>query len=450
MTLWDHSQVPNVEGEWWDSKGNSIEVSQVPGGVPGELMAVIAPLVHNPAQQIRHVPIYFSDGSWVCGNATLEWWDTSCKRLVWHTEQPWLRRCIWTRKLSYEVEEYLPSACPWLLNGTRINRLPLYSIFPRDILLDCARVAAIMDMRQMIGTNSSAQDWLTDILMDHDLRQEEGGDYLIPSTTSMLWKDLRSRVEPDIMRRIHERIEQLPLDMWLNSISWQISDQNDMEIWVGRHKINVRKRDFQILEERWVGPPKDERKSLEIARLLALYSVFDNPLHNRRSGMHLAIEPEIRRKCDFEMFASPLNAAVPNGRFASKWPHIEWRFGSIGRYPSVIQTLPHDAIVCVNPPFTELYLDDVMGRLAELKIRFRLRLAIPIRDAHWRGKLNRCLPDAKLDKKYYNASDEQYQVLKHESLHWEDPRVALGPHGSLSETESTSARSQNAESSVSD
>lgn len=33
---------------------------------------------------------------------------------------------------------------------------------------------------------------------------------------------------------------------------------------------------------------------------------------------------------DFELFASPLNAAVPNGRFSSKWPHVEWRFGSIG------------------------------------------------------------------------------------------------------------------------
>ena len=33
---------------------------------------------------------------------------------------------------------------------------------------------------------------------------------------------------------------------------------------------------------------------------------------------------------DFEIFASPLNAAVPNGRFSSKWPHVEWRFGSIG------------------------------------------------------------------------------------------------------------------------
>ncbi|CAK0878771.1 unnamed protein product, partial [Prorocentrum cordatum] len=117
---------------------------------------------------------------------------------------------------------------------------------------------------------------------------------------------------------------------------------------------------------------------LEIARLLALYSLFDNPLSDRRNGVHLGLPPEIRQHCDFELFASPLNATVPNGRFASKWPHIEWRFGSIGKYPEVVKEIPMTSVVCVNPPFTEEYLSDVMERLAELKLRFRLRISIPI------------------------------------------------------------------------
>ena len=49
-------------------------------------------------------------------------------------------------------------------------------------------------------------------------------------------------------------------------------------------------------------------------------------------------------KGDFELFASPLNAAVPNGRFSSKWPHVEWRFGSIGSYPSVLDHLPVNSV----------------------------------------------------------------------------------------------------------
>ena len=132
------------------------------------------------------------------------------------------------------------------------------------------------------------------------------------------------------------------------------------------------------------------------------------------------LDPEIRRHCEFELFASPLNAAVQNGlagmifarclpscirlsetdflqpgRFSSKWPHVElssqtlpgcskstcqapalhrWRFGSIGHngtlrrfhdvsvqsnvergsYPSVIDYLPVNSVVCINPPFTEV------------------------------------------------------------------------------------------------
>ena len=40
----------------------------------------------------------------------------------------------------------------------------------------------------------------------------------------------------------------------------------------------------------------------------------------------------------------------------------------------------------------EAYLADVMARLAELKLRFRLRMAIPILEAPWRKKLHSSLP----------------------------------------------------------
>ena len=173
--------------------------------------------------------------------------------------------------------------------------------------------------------------------------------------------------------------------------------------------------------------PQDERKPLEIARLLALYSVFDNPLSNRRNGVHLGLDPVIRRHCDFELFASPLNAAVPNGRFSSKWPHVEWRFGSIGSYPSVIDYLPVDSVVCINPPFTEAYLADVMARLAELKLRFRLRIAVPILEAPWRKKLQSSLPVPQLLKTYYDATAGTPADVLHPTLLWEDPRCPPRP-----------------------
>ena len=54
----------------------------------------------------------------------------------------------------------------------------------------------------------------------------------------------------------------------------------------------------------------------------------------------------------------------------------------------MIDHLPVNSVVCINPPFTEAYLADVMARLAELKLRFRLRMAVPILEAPWRKKLH--------------------------------------------------------------
>ena len=45
-----------------------------------------------------------------------------------------------------------------------------------------------------------------------------------------------------------------------------------------------------------------------------------------------------------------------------------------------------------DPGHQEAYLADVMARLAELKLRFRLRMAVPILEAPWRKKLHSSLP----------------------------------------------------------
>jgi len=414
-----------ILGHWLDSIGHSIIVSESLAEDKVKLTAVLTPLIDHPEAKDRVLIITrpTAETSWRCGNASLEFADEVQRRLVWVTEDG--RRSVWSRSdepnLALGAAEGDSVAFPWLLNNIPAEPwLPLD--VPRDILYDGARIAALHDIRQMIGSRSEPQERLTHILMDHDLHpQRRGGDYLIPSADSPLWQTLN--VSDTVRKSIIQRINSIPHEALSQRISWS----GDSEVWVGRHKITVRPRDVQALSARWVPQPKDERKPLEIARLLALYSVFDNPLSNRRNGVHLGLDPEIRRHCDFELFASPLNAAVANGRFSSKWPHVEWRFGSIGSYPSVIDYLPVNSVVCINPPFTEAYLADVMARLGELKLRFRLRIAIPIQEAAWRKKLHSSLPQPQLLKTYYDASQETPADVLHPTLLWEDPRCPPRP-----------------------
>jgi len=424
-----------IQGHWLDSIGHSIIVSK--GSDEDEtLTAVLTPLVDHPDARDRALRIARPsrhDGYWRCGKAHLEFADEDLRRLVWVTEDG--RRSVWSRSSEADPAGLEPgrseddanghdvsrNAFPWLLHNVPSEPwLPLD--VPRDILYDGARVAALLDIRQMIGPRTEPQERLTHILMDHDLHpMRQGGDYLIPAADSPLWQTLD--VSDSMRRSIAQRISRIAHEALSQRVSWS----GDAEVWVGRHKISCRTRDIQALDARWVPPPKDERKPLEIARLLALYSVFDNPLSNRRNGVHLGLDPEIRRHCDFELFASPLNAAVSNGRFSSKWPHVEWRFGSIGSYPSVIDYLPVNSVVCINPPFTEAYLADVMARLGELKLRFRLRIAVPILEAPWRKKLHSSLPVPQLLKTYYDATAETPADVLHPTLLWEDPRCPPRP-----------------------
>lgn len=407
-----------IRGHWLDSIGNSIIVSKATDDEP--LTAVLTPLIEHPEARDRVFTIRCCSRTWRCGNANLEWADEQQQRLVWITEDG--RRSVWSRASACdEVESESSVAFPWLLNDTVPQTwLPL-SDMPRDILYDGARIAALLDIRQMIGPGD-AQEKLTHILMDHDLHPMKG-DYLVPGAESPLWQTLP--VSPVVRESISKRIRRIPHEALSQRISWA----SETEIFVGHHKISCRLRDIEILDSRWVLPMKDKFRRLEIARLLALYSVFDNPLSNRRNGVHLALDPELRSQCDYELFASPLNAVCPNGHFASKWPHVEWRFGSIGSYPNVLNVLPANSVICVNPPFTEAYLADVMGRLAELKLRFRLRVAVPIQEVPWRKKLLSSLPSAQLLKSYYDASSELKVELQHPTLLWEDPRCICLQHG---------------------
>ncbi|CAE8600007.1 unnamed protein product, partial [Polarella glacialis] len=75
------------------------------------------------------------------------------------------------------------------------------------------------------------------------------------------------------------------------------------------------------------------------------------------------------------------------------------------------------------------YLADVMARLAELKLRFRLRIAVPILDVPWRKKLQSALPSPQLLKTYYDASCETQADVLHPTLLWEDPRCPPRPGG---------------------
>merc|ERR1719401_953620 len=158
-----------------------------------EMTTVIAPLVDHPSSRDKVFPIRCGAArQWQCGNANLEWVDEQQGRLVWVTEDG--RRSVWSRHTEGSLPDgdgtsTTSAAFPWLLNNAEPQLwLPLDT--PRDILYDGARVAALLDIRQMIGARTEPQERLTHILMDHDLHPNRG-DYLIPGAESPLWQTLQ-------------------------------------------------------------------------------------------------------------------------------------------------------------------------------------------------------------------------------------------------------------------
>lgn len=317
-------------------------------------------------------------------------------------------------------------AFPWMCCEKQVEHNGFPYDVPTDILLDTARVVALLDIRQMLGAKSELQDQLTELLMDYDLMRPAGShnsrqNCLFPDAESPLWLHFLRDAPPSLHQSIASRIKQMPNDCYSHQLSWV----GDSHIIVGHHKLPCRPLDIQALQTRWDSPDEDAKQHLEMARLLALYGALDNPLSHRHSGTQLCLDPGLRYNCDYELFASPLNAVVPNGCFASKWPNIEWRFGSMGSYPHVIPDIPVGSIVCVNPPFTNMYLSDVAEHLPELKERFRLRCSVPVREAPWRQTLHDMLPSAQVLRSYYDASSGSCYDLLNPTLLWEDPRCRV-------------------------
>jgi len=399
-------------GHWVDSIGNSVIVMRSRSH-QHELTAIITPLADHPDARDHVLTIrQHSNGQWRCGNSNLHYGEGKLQKMVCVTDDG--RRCVWSRTAeNKDVELITGGPFPWLLHkGIPEPWMPLDT--PRDILYDAARVVAILDIRQIIGARDEPQERMTHILIDYDL-QSDRQDYLIPSHDSPMWDQLK--IPEDLRKAIRRRVKRIPQEAISQRLQWV----SETEIWIGHHRITVSIKDIKTLESRWVLGQNDERKPLEIARLLALYSTLDTSLSNKRNGIHLGLDPEIRRQSDYELFASPLNAAVPNGCFASKWPHIEWRFGSMGSYPSVISSLPENSIVEINPPFTDVFLADVMSRVEELKLKFRVKIAVPIKDTPWRKTMNDHLPNPDLLKTYWDNSSETVVQTLHTTVYWEDP-----------------------------
>ena len=63
----------------------------------------------------------------------------------------------------------------------------------------------------------------------------------------------------------------------------------------------------------------------------SLQMALDPSLIDPSTSLQMALDPSLRKVFGFEMFASPFNAAVANGKFLSKYPHVEKHFGSLGR-----------------------------------------------------------------------------------------------------------------------
>merc|ERR1712129_608648 len=69
-----------------------------------------------------------------------------------------------------------------------------------------------------------------------------------------------------------------------------------------------------------------------------------------------------------------------------------------------------------------------MSRLGQMKMMWRLRIAVPIQAAPWRKNLHSALPSAGLLRTYWDNSSEKHTDLLHPTLLWEDPRCPALQH----------------------
>lgn len=292
--------------------------------------------------------------------------------------------------------------------------------------LDGARVAAVLDARQVLGADRASQEALSHLLMDHDLLRDPSEDAVVPSADSPLW----ARLQEVPRRNVLHRLASFHADSG-GSCRAEATVDDHSEIRVGRHRFPVTNADVQALLRRWGGDQKDVTgRSLKMAQVLSLYRLLENPLQPtpQRSSLQLGWDALERKRVgiEYELFASPFNAAVDSGHFASRWPHVEKAFGSIGAYPSAIDAIPEGATVGVNPPFTEGYLDHVMSQsLERLCARFRrIHLFAPVREAPWRPQLSR-FKGASFVRQFWDASALQERSLGQPVLYWDGSSSSL-------------------------
>lgn len=285
---------------------------------------------------------------------------------------------------------------------------------------DGARVSLILDVRQVLGHDRAAQEILTSILMDHDILKKDEEDFMIPAADSPLWERL-----PEAQRK-NALLLLAPFHAHgcVVGCAPEHASNDFTEMHVGRHRFAVSYNDVQALLKRWTGPKETKERNSSMAHVLALYRALDSPLmpEGERGSFQLCWDPTERKKANIthELFASPFNARVEAGKYGSRWPHVETQFGSAGRYPEVIGVFPEDAVVSVNPPFSEAYLDHLMGgpALEQIVTKFKeVHLFTPVREAAWRPQLHR-LQGATFVKQFWDSSALKECLLTQPVLYW--------------------------------
>eukprot|EP00928_Gymnodinium_smaydae_P035149 TRINITY_DN24794_c0_g1_i1.p1 TRINITY_DN24794_c0_g1~~TRINITY_DN24794_c0_g1_i1.p1 ORF type:complete len:522 (-),score=104.14 TRINITY_DN24794_c0_g1_i1:189-1679(-) len=400
----------SFEGTWLDSLGNEVRVEGA-GGPRGPLTAYLArPGGREQALSLRHDG---QTGLWACGNAVLDASASADARRVWVAFDG--KRSVWQRRdqggkaaggdrVGAADADGAVDLLPWLLipeyDGTAAEEAGGGDNF------DGGRISAVLDVRQVFGNDYKSQDLFSEMLLDHGLIKGPGGDPIVPAVDSPLWERLAEGPRRNALQ-VFSRFHAAPSPCCPVVMA---DGPPACEVHVGRHRFQVTDADFQALDERWMGEDEGHlRKTAAMAHVLALYRMVESPLlqDGQRGILQRSTEPSVRQSAgvEYEIFASPLNACVPNGHFGSRWPHVESLFGSAGSYPDVIDKFPKGAVVGVHPPFTSAYLDHLMGdTLDRILKRFRkVQLVVPVREASWRPKLHR-LSGAEFVTKFWDAS----------------------------------------------
>lgn len=425
------------EGLWIDSLGNEVDVSPPSRGIANPLIAKLSPPSATSRPKTLSLRWDRDSFEWLCGNARLDTTASTAERLIWADNKG--RRSIWERKSepgadsqkaeeSKEEDQSEAKSFPWLLipttetdEGVQIHQnSQAASHCPDEVAEDGARIACLMDIRQMLGAKNDRQEALSYLLMDHDIQRAADEDFLVPKHDSPLWSRLESLEGVDL-DSIRQRVKAFSVGDKIPITP--VGEGALLSIRIGRHCFTPAGNDVEALRKRWTGPPDDQKWAIASAHVLALYHVLENPLatSNRRICLHHGWDPAKRKKAgiQFELFASPFNTLVQNGRYASKWPHAEIAFGSAGSYPEVIDKFPEGAVVGVNPPFSDDYLAHVMSEnLDRLMRRFELHLFVPVRDAPWRCSLSRLSAGATFMQQFWDHTAGEVRLPMQPVVYW--------------------------------